>query len=56
MHMWILKKIQIFYLCNLFSYQQNFHNIYIGGEHKTRVMQINSKNNYFKNIYKKIKK
>jgi len=42
-------KIQISYLCNLFSYRHFSHGIYIGGEHKTHVMQINSKKINLKN-------
>jgi hypothetical protein len=41
-------KTQIFYLCNLCKCLQFFHSVYIGGEHKTHVVQVNNKNHNLK--------
>jgi hypothetical protein len=49
-HVMNIFEIQISYLCNLGRCLQIFHIIYIGGEHKAHVVQINNeKENKFKN-------
>jgi hypothetical protein len=42
-HVMNIFEIQISYLCSLSRCLQIFHIIYIGGEHKAHVVQVNSK-------------
>jgi CDGSH-type Zn-finger protein len=51
-HMFIVKNIletQIFYFYNLCRCLHFFHNVYIDGEHKAHMLQVNNKNHNFFN-------